>query len=321
MRQHLGREAGGALDPIGDVAGGREQPLRLAERDPVQALDRAPQRPVPRFFGELPQIGSVELVRLAELVQHPDPLVRVPDDVRGELRREHEVDRPPVRLAQVEQAPEEGLVEHTRARIPLERDGDELGLVLARPQLLDERVRHDLGPAAHERNLRRADCDSHDRCFNSASSCATRASRSSISRSAAALNERWSYATGSTYQRISLRSTAFAGVPRPPRTPGRKRRLRSAETGQSRSASARAALRSSALPLSPGRRARAPHLLLQLLEERREVGRLPSHRTIVPGRLAKIAVAAAMLVRGRTGSAMPSYRTTEDAASGEHAAG
>ena len=129
-----------ALDPVGDVARGGEEPPCLAERDPVQALDRAPQRPVPRFFGELAQIGSVELVRLAELVQHPDALVRMPDHVGGELRREHEVDRPTVRLGQVEQPPEERLVEHAGARVPLERDRDELGLVLARAQLVHERA-------------------------------------------------------------------------------------------------------------------------------------------------------------------------------------
>ena len=37
------------------------------------------------------------------------------------------------------------------------------------------------------------------------------ACRSSIRRSAAALNERWSYASGSTYQRIAFRSTALTG--------------------------------------------------------------------------------------------------------------
>ena len=61
-----------------------------------------------------------------------------------------------------------------------------------------------------------------------------------MSRSVAALNERWSYASGSTYQRMSFRSTAFTGVPMPPRTPGRSLSERSADTGQRRSASARA---------------------------------------------------------------------------------
>lgn len=71
-------------------------------------------------------------------------------------------------------------------------------------------------------------------------------------RSAAALKERWSYASGSTYQRIIFRRTLFAGVPTPPRTPGRRRSGRSAETGQRRSASSRAARRVSASPAPPG---------------------------------------------------------------------
>ncbi len=164
-----------------------------------------------------------------------------------------QVDRAPVRLGQIEEPPEERLVEDARPRVPLERDGDELGLVLALAQLVDELVREDLGAPANERApAERRRRSSSARCFSSASSCATRSSRSSISRRAAALKERWSYATGSTYHRISLRSTAFAGVPSPPRTPGRSRSERSAETGQSRSASARAAWRSSPPPASPG---------------------------------------------------------------------
>ena len=95
-------------------------------------------------------------------------------------------------------------------------------------------------------------------CRSSSSICAC---RSSIRRSAAALNERWSYASGSTYQRIALRSTALTGVPIPPRRPGRSRSPRSAETGQRRSASARAASRSSASPAAAGIGAGAPHLL------------------------------------------------------------
>ena len=46
VRHHLGGEPGRALEPLGDVARRGEEALRLAERDPVQSLDRAPQRPV-----------------------------------------------------------------------------------------------------------------------------------------------------------------------------------------------------------------------------------------------------------------------------------
>ena len=66
-----------------------------------------------------------------------------------------------------------------RARVPLERDRDEIGLVPARAQLVDERVGEDLRAAARERHLRPADGDPH-RCralrARSASSCARSAS-------------------------------------------------------------------------------------------------------------------------------------------------
>ena len=65
---------------------------------------------------------------------------------------------------------------------------DELGLVTARPQCGDEVVRHHLGPAAHERHLRRADGDPHGFC--SSSSRVMRSSRSSISFSTASLKAR-----------------------------------------------------------------------------------------------------------------------------------
>src|SRR5262249_59571411 len=123
---------------------------------------------------------------------------------------------------------------HRRTRVPLERHRDQVGLVAACAQLVDERVREDLGAATCEGHLRPADGDAHQLPLRAraASSCARSAStcscRSSISRNAAALNERWSYASGSTYHRISLRSTAFTGVVRPPRTPGRSLSERSA---------------------------------------------------------------------------------------------
>ena len=56
----------------------------------------------------------------------------------------------------------------------------------------------------------------------------------------ASLNARWSAIAGSTYQRISFRVTFFVNRPTLPRSPGRCSSGRSAVTGHSRSASARA---------------------------------------------------------------------------------
>ena len=259
MGQHLGDEPRRALQPAGDVAGGREQAARLAERDAVEILHLAANGPVLGALGELPQRGAVELVGLPELVHEPDPLLGVAHDVRRELRRDDHVDRPPVALGEVEQAPRERLGQDLGARVPLERDRDDLRLVSPRAQLLDQRVGEDLGAPVGEGHLRPAHGNAHRgypfslrNAASSACNLSTCSWRSSTSRSAAALNERWSYASGSTYHRISLRSTALTGVPRPPRTPGRRRSERSAETGQSRSASSRAARRSAGSPPPAG---------------------------------------------------------------------
>ena len=209
--QHLGDEPRRALQPAGDVAGGREQAARLAERDAVEILHLAAHGPVLGALGELPQRGAVELVGLPELVHEPDPLLGVAHDVRRELRRDDHVDRPPVALGEVEQAPREGLGQHLGAGIPLERDRDDLRLVPPRAQLLDQRVGEDLGAAVGEGHLRPAHGNAHRgypfslrNAASSACNLSTCSWRSSTSRSAAALNERWSYASGSTYHRISL---------------------------------------------------------------------------------------------------------------------
>ena len=81
----------------------------------------------------------------------------------GNFVVDDQVDRAPVRLGQVEEPPEERLVEHARPRVPLERDGDQLGLVIALAQLVDELVREDLGAPANEGHLRSADRNPHRR--------------------------------------------------------------------------------------------------------------------------------------------------------------
>jgi len=105
-----------------------------------------------------------EAKNLAELVENPGDLVRVADAVRGELRRDDDVDRSTVRLAQVHEAPEEGLREHPLTGVPLERERDEVRVVPARTELLDQVVGEDLGAAAGKGNLRPADRDPHVGC-------------------------------------------------------------------------------------------------------------------------------------------------------------
>ena len=163
MRHHVGVDARRAREAVGDVLRGREDPPRLAEADAVEPVDLPAERAVGRRLGELAELGAVELVRLAELVQEPDDLVRVADAVRRELRRDHEVDRAAVRFGQVGEPPEERLGQHPLAGVPLERQRDDVGLVPALAQLGGEVVREDLGAAALERHLRAADGDPHVR--------------------------------------------------------------------------------------------------------------------------------------------------------------
>src|SRR5947207_2415150 len=136
---------------------------RSRRRGTARTDPRAPaRRPGParravlRALAELPERSTVELVRLPELVQQPDDLVRMPDRIRRELGRDRQVDPPAVRLLEIEQAPEERLAQDAFARIPLVWDGHEGDVVLTRAQFGDEIVGEYLRPAALERHLRRA---------------------------------------------------------------------------------------------------------------------------------------------------------------------
>ena len=98
-------------------------------------------------------------------MDQPRDLVRVPDEVGRKLRGDHQIDRPAVAFAQIEQPPRRGVRQDFFLRVPLERDADELGLVAARAQLPHELANVDLGAAVHERHLRFADEHSLERPF------------------------------------------------------------------------------------------------------------------------------------------------------------
>ena len=161
MRQHFGNETGGALEPLLVVARGREQLPGFTQDPEVESLDGAPRGAILVGLRELSELGPIELVRLPELVQEPDDLVRVPHGVRGELGGDDEVDGLSVGLGQVDESPEERLREHARPRIPLVRKRDQFCLVVALAQLRDEVVDEDLRPAAGERNLGGTDRNPH----------------------------------------------------------------------------------------------------------------------------------------------------------------
>ncbi len=161
MRQDLGDEARRPLEAPRDVRRRREETRRLAERAPVELLHLPAESALLGCRAELPEVGAVQLVGLPELVHEPHTLLTVPDDVGRELRRHHDVDRAAVRLFEIEHPPEERLGQHAGARVPLERDRDEIRLVAARAQLRDELVREDLGAPARERHLRPEDGDPH----------------------------------------------------------------------------------------------------------------------------------------------------------------
>ena len=240
VRHDLRVEPGRVAQPPGDVAGGGEDLPRLAERRLLEREHAPPQRAVLRRLGELPERRPVHVPGLAELVDEPDHLARMPHRVRRELRRDHRVDRAAVRLVEIEQPPQERLRQHALAGIPLERHRHQLGLVVARAQLLDEIVGEDLGAAALERHLRNA----HGQPHRPLSSSSTRRARSSTSRSSASLTMRCSANAGSTYQRIAFRRTRFTWYAVQPLRPGRRSSGLSALTGQNRSARPRVVPRS-----------------------------------------------------------------------------
>src|SRR5207244_10698661 len=114
----------------------------------IEALDGPPRRPLLRALAELSERGAVELVGLPELVQQPHDLVRMPNRVGGELRRDRQVDRASVGLAQVEQPPEESLGEDALSREPLVGNGDKVRLVPASAEIPAQIADEKLAPRA-----------------------------------------------------------------------------------------------------------------------------------------------------------------------------
>src|SRR5207244_248635 len=95
---------------------------RLGESPVVGIDDEPPRRLALRVAMEVTELGAPEVVSLAVLVAEPDDLVRMAKVVGRELDRNHEVDRLPVHLAQVEQMAHRHALDEYFGRVPLERD-------------------------------------------------------------------------------------------------------------------------------------------------------------------------------------------------------
>ena len=67
-----------------------------ATRRAIEPVDGAPSRPIDGLLAELPEVRTIQFIGLPELVQQPDDLVRMPDRVGREFRRDRQLDRPAV---------------------------------------------------------------------------------------------------------------------------------------------------------------------------------------------------------------------------------
>jgi hypothetical protein len=153
MVQSLGGETVVLPHPVGRVLRVREHAAALAEHLGVEPDQRVPESDISFVVPEVAVNRAAQLVRRAVLMDQPGDLVRVAHEVRRELRRDHQIDRPSVALAEIEQPPRGGVGKDLALRIPLERHADELRLVAAHGQLARELPHVNLGAAMYERHL------------------------------------------------------------------------------------------------------------------------------------------------------------------------
>ena len=243
MRHHLRLEPGRLAQPPRDVARGREQLPRLAERRPLELEHAPPQRAV---LAPTPRTGRTRCGR------SPTPAGTGAGARRpcagGGLRRTGTSSRStastgrPFASSRSSSRQRNACVSTRSPGYHLNGTVTSVGLVAA-------------GAAAARRGRRRrspprrartapAGCRRRRASQPRRSSSSTRRARSSTSRSSASLTIRCSENAGSTYQRIVLRSTRLTWNASQPFGPGRRSSGVSALTAQKRSASPRVAARS-----------------------------------------------------------------------------
>ncbi len=163
MVERLGLDPVEPRQAVRGVPRVREDLPRFREARAIRLGDElAPARVLGRS-GEVALCRSEPVVSLTELVDQPHDLVLVPHEVGRELHRNHEIDTFPVGLREVQEPPRERRGQDFRARVPLEREAHELGLVSERDDLAHETLGVTLGAARGERHLRGADEDARHR--------------------------------------------------------------------------------------------------------------------------------------------------------------
>src|SRR5262249_7430082 len=138
MVQRLGRDSVVLLHSARRVRSVRKHPAALAERFRVEPDERVAESDVALVVTEVAVDRAAWRRRRAGLVNQPRRLARRAREVGRKLRRDDEVDRPSVALAEIQQAPCGGMRQDLLLRIPLERDADELRLVSARDELAQQ---------------------------------------------------------------------------------------------------------------------------------------------------------------------------------------
>ena len=159
-RRMMQRPRADAIEPRQPRRGGaavREQARRFGQDFVVEGDEPVAETDVGFAVREFAVRRADQVVDGAVLVKEPRHLVRMADEVGGELGRNHRVDPLAIGLGEIHEPPGGRLCEELLLRIPLEGNRGRLRVVPLAPQFVHETLDVQLGAAAHEWDLCFAD--------------------------------------------------------------------------------------------------------------------------------------------------------------------
>ena len=158
--EHLGLELIETAQAVRHVARDGVDGARLGEGAAVHGADHLQRLGVARLaLGKVAVARAQQVVGLAELMDQPDHLVGMFDQIGREARRDDEIDPLARRLGEAHQSPGEAPLQQLGPRGPVERQGDDVHLEAAGLELVAQGVDQHLGSAVGERDLGGADDD------------------------------------------------------------------------------------------------------------------------------------------------------------------